>query len=257
MGLVHKTGWRLAQYLATSLRPYHVQRLAILFAEHGRPQSERLSYTCPLCGYAGRFDPIFASEAMRFGGECPDCKSRERHRLIKLWMDRDPRGQDFGHLLHFAPEAVLQTVLRDRCRDYQTADIEPGRADLVLNMEEIDLPDAGLDSVMANHVLEHVDDAKALREIFRILKPGGFALLTTPVIPSWTQSYEDPSIVSPAERFRHFGQEDHVRRFGSDLSDRIRAAGFALETVVADGRDTPRFGLIPGDTVYLATRPTA
>lgn len=257
MGVIHKLGWSVARHLAKSMSPYHVRRMAALFAEHGRPANERQSYVCPNCGHEGPMEPFFGSGAMRFDAQCPKCHSRERHRFLRHWMEADPRGANFGSLLHFAPEPELQVALKDRSEIYRTADITPGRADLVLNMEDIDLPDGSVDTIMANHVLEHVDDSKALPEMYRILKPGGFAVLTVPVVTSWDTSYEDGSITDKTQRFIHFGQEDHVRYFGRDIENRIRAAGFDLDVITSDGATSAKYALIPGDTIYVATHPKA
>jgi len=257
MATYHKVGYRVAKLMAEKLSVYHIRRLAILFAEHGRPEVERQSRECPICGYVGPLQPFFGSTAMRFDAHCPRCGSRERHRFIKVWMDGDPRGADLGNMLHFAPEPELTDLLRARSTTYRTADITPGRADLELDLENVDLPDGSVDSVMANHVLEHVDDRKALSEIRRILRPGGIAVLTTPVVAAWDKSYEDAGITGETDRFRHFGQPDHLRYFGRDIEDRIRSAGLDLELVVADGASAARYGLIPGDTIFLASRPAA
>lgn len=255
MSVVGKVGWRMANLMAHRLSTYHLHRLAALFVEQARPKQERQSYQCPICQYEGPMKPFFGAKAVRYDAHCPSCGSRERHRFLKLWMDTDPRGASFGDLVHFAPENELIALLRARAQSYRTADIEPGRADLVLNLEEIDLPDASVDVVMANHVLEHVDHEKALREIRRILRPGGFAILTTPVIAAWLQSYCDPDIRGAAAQYRHFGQQDHVIYFGRDIEDHIRAAGLVLEIISADGAQSARHALIPGDTIYIATRP--
>ncbi len=255
MSTVHQIGWRAANAMANRMSQYHLRRLAALYAEKSRPGIERQTYECPICGHDGPFDPVFGAKAIRFDAHCPKCKSRERHRFLKLWMDDDPRGARFGSMLHFAPEAELSDIFRARSETYATADIAPGRADLQLNLEAINLPGESIDTVTANHVLEHVNDTLALSEIRRILRPGGFAILTTPVIPAWEHSYERPFVTDPIQRFRHFGQEDHVRFFGRDIEKRICAAGFELDLFIADGAQSARYALIPGDTIYIATRP--
>lgn len=201
-------------------------------------------------------DPFFGAVGIRFDAHCPKCGSRERHRFLKLWMDQDRRGHSFTDVLHFAPEAELIDILRRRSTSYRTADLSPGVADLQLNIEAIDLPDQSVDTVIANHVLEHVDHRKALAEVRRVLRPGGLAILTTPVVHTWDESYEDPTKRGPAEQFRHFGQQDHVRYFGRDLETDIRDAGFDLECVVADGAQAAQYALVRGDTIYLAQRPS-
>lgn len=254
MTLVHKVGWRAASLMAQKLSTYHVRRLATLFAEQSRPRIERQSYDCPLCAYSGPMDPFFGANAMRFDAQCPQCESRERHRFLKLWMDEDSKAADLGDMLHFAPEPELIDVLRTRCKSYRTADITPGRADLVLNIEAIELPDESIDTVMANHVLEHVNDQRALAEIRRVLRPGGLAILTMPITASWEKSYENPTITDKAGRFRHFGQDDHLRYFGDDIRGRIHDAGFDLSLIIADGPSSAKHALIRGDTIFMASR---
>lgn len=254
-GIVSTLKRGLAAGAIKRLSPYQSRQLAMTLADQGRPEAERQSFECPLCGYVGRFNPFFGADAIRFDAHCPQCGSRERHRFIKLWLDRDPRGARFGRLIHFAPERELRPILRDRAEQYQSADID-GRADLTLNMEEIALERDSVDTIVANHVLEHVDDSKALGEMLRVLRPGGFAILTTPAVYSWADSYEDPAIEAADARYRHFGQADHVRYFGQDVEARIRAAGFDLDVVVAGGADTARYALLRGEALYIATKPT-
>lgn len=254
MGGVHKLGWSLARRLADRMSSHHTKRMAILFAEKARPMRELHDYECPLCGYQGRFSPIFGAEAIRFDGECPQCHSRERHRFLKLWMDAAPRCQSFGRFLHFAPEPILTKELQGKCQSYKTADIEAGRADLVLDIQQIDLPDESIDTIMANHVLEHVDDRKALREMYRVLKPGGFAILTVPIVEGWSETYEDPTKRGPGLQFLHFGQDDHIRILGHDFERHIAEAGFRLETHSTTGADCARHGLTRGEKIYVALR---
>ena len=145
-------------------------------------------------------------------------------------------------------------MLKKRVGRYESADIAPGRADRVLNIEAIAMPDASYDCVLCSHVLEHVDDAKALSEIFRVLKPGGVALIMLPVIEGWAHTYENPQVTTPEERKRHYGQADHVRYYGADVRERIGAAGFALEEFTAEGPDVLTYALQRGEKVFIATK---
>jgi len=127
--------------------------------------------------------------------------------------------------------------------------------DLKLNIEAIDLADRSFDGVICSHVLEHVDDVAALAELFRVLKPDGVALLAVPIVEGWETSYEDPTIIDEYDRLVHFGQEDHVRRYGRDFRDRVRQAGFVLTEFAVNGHDSVEYSIIPGERVFIARRP--
>ena len=107
---------------------------------------------------------------------------------------------------------------------------------------------------MCNHVLEHVDDKKALRELARILRPNGVLICTVPIVDGWALSYENDQITEPVDRELHFGQSDHVRIYGRDFHDRLHAAGFEVTEYTAIGSDAVRYGLLPGETVYFCKK---
>ncbi|MDE3115804.1 MAG: class I SAM-dependent methyltransferase [Pseudomonadota bacterium] len=226
---------------------------ASYIASRCRKLSRRYPRVCNICRYEGPFGP--AGKGTRNDAKCPRCKSAERYRLFKLWQDRQPEALQGKDILHFAPEKSISALVRPLARSYRTADITPGRADMVLNIEAIDLPDASLDAVICFHVLEHVDDARALSEMFRVLRPGGTAALMVPIVEGWARTYESPAITAPDQRTLHFGQFDHVRYYGADLRERIRAAGFRLEEFTAEEPDVLRHGLIRGEKVFVATKP--
>lgn len=255
MGALRRMSWAAIDRVASSMRPYDLNRIGLMLLRKARPIEEIHSYECPLCGYEGHFEEVVGATSIRLSAQCPECHSRERHRFLKIWMESVPEFGHFGEFLHFAPEPVLTAFLKERCGKYVTADIEEGRADIVLNIEDIDLPDQSLDGLMANHVLEHVDASKALSELFRVLKPGATAILTFPAVHEWYQSYEPAGITNNKERHRHFGQQDHVRWFGREIDDHIKEAGFDLNFVTTTGADSARYGLIPGDSIFSATRP--
>ena len=201
---------------------------------------------CPICGHLGGFSAY--GDPPRYDAECPECHSLERHRLLCLAL-RERRLDADLKILHFAAEKAVARLLPQS--DYVSADLQPGRGDVVLNIEAIDRPDASYDLVVASHVLEHVDDRRALSELRRILRPGGTLIVMAPVIEGWEISYEDKKISTAADRRLHFGQADHVRFFGRDLRQRIRDAGFLLEEFSADGASSVRHGLIPGERVFF------
>lgn len=208
---------------------------------------------CPICGYQGPFAPW--GKLPRPDAMCPGCSSLERHRLFKLAFDQTRPFSPGGSLLHFAPETAVARFVRPLCSNYVTTDFLRDDVDLKLNIEALELPDGSFDALICSHVLEHVDDRAALAELFRILKPGGVALLAVPMVEGWDTSYEDPRITGQGDRLVHFGQEDHVRRYGRDFRDRVRQAGFLLTEFVRDGADSVRYSIIPGERVFIAAKP--
>jgi SAM-dependent methyltransferase len=205
---------------------------------------------CSLCGYRGWFTP--AGRPQRIDVRCPRCGSTERSRLMALWIGRNAQWLSTASALHFAPERGMADLLRKSARHYVSADLAPGRADRVINIESIDAPDASFDCVICSHVLEHVDDRRALREIYRVLSPGGLALIMLPVIEGWARTYETEAARTPEERKRHFGQSDHLRLYGADVRERIRSAGFDLDEFTAEGEDVLRYGLQRGEKLFIA-----
>lgn len=211
--------------------------------------------TCPICRYHGSFTAFGLPP--RIDARCGKCGSLERHRLFALWIERTPRAFGAGmHVLHFAPEIQMTPLIREKVLVYETADLSDKRAVTHrINIEETGLPDAAYDRIVCSHVLEHVDDAKALAEIFRMLRPGGIALLATPICEGWAETYENPAVTDAAGRRVHFGQGDHVRLYGRDFRDRVRAAGFDLAEFTAVEPDVLTYGLMRGETLFIATKP--
>lgn len=181
---------------------------------------------CPCCGWRGyRFEPFGNRALYREDAACPICGSLERHRAARLLLrDRIPRGQ---RVLHMAPEGLMIPWIVGLSCEYLNADLHN------LAMVKMDLTDTGLadDSktlVWCSHVLEHIpDDRAALAEVRRILAPGGLLVLQVPIGGETT--FEDPSVTTDEGRLEKFLQEDHVRLYGRDLADRVRAAGFECE----------------------------
>lgn len=130
-----------------------------------------------------------------------------------------------------------------------------------MDIHHMPFQDDSFDVVLCNHVLEHVnDDRLALREIYRVLRPGGWAILQSPVDPTRETTFEDPSITSLREREKNFGQADHVRLYGRDYALRIREAGFLVEEVDFTGQLLPteieRYALPVGEKIYKAVKPS-
>lgn len=210
--------------------------------------------SCNLCGYRGRFD-VFGHPP-RYDARCAGCGSLERHRLIALFALREDFFAPLHVVLHFAPEVQLTPLIKSLSPTYETADRSERRPMThFIDIEDTGLPSDRYDRIICNHVLEHVDDRRALPELFRIMKPGGKAILTTPIVEGWANTYENPAITTPADRLLHFGQADHVRIYGRDFRDRIRSAGFTLSEYTAVEPDVLTYGLTRGETLFIATKP--
>jgi SAM-dependent methyltransferase len=185
--------------------------------------------SCPCCG--GSFRKL-KPHGERPNASCPGCGSLERHRL--LWLYLVEHGDLFRRgtrVLHFAPEPALRESLSSIPGvRYTGADLIPGPGVVALDITAIELDDASVDVVLCNPVLEHVpDDRTAMRELCRVLRRGGRAIMQHPVDYGRLETYEDWSIVTPQGRLRAFGQEDHVRVYGRDFEQRLVNAGFRVE----------------------------
>lgn len=211
-------------------------------------------FDCPNCGRAGRFRAV--GDPPRFNACCSHCGSRERHRLFRRMLDVRPELVAGRKILHFAPEDCLSDAIQSLSGEYVSGDLVRHRAQRVLNVEHLAESDESYDVVIACHLLEHVEDGSALANIHRVLRPGGHALLMMPVVEGWDETYEDCTVQGAAGRRRHFGQHDHLRYYGRDVRERIRAAGFDLEEFTALAPDVMRYSLLRGDKVFIARKPS-
>ncbi|MPZ76522.1 MAG: methyltransferase domain-containing protein [Deltaproteobacteria bacterium] len=217
--------------------------------------------TCPCCGWHFRGFLPFGVVVKRTHALCPRCGSLERHRLLWLYLKNRTDLFDRNHrVLHFAPERIFAKVFRTMpLLHYVSADLSSKRARLKTDIMDIPCKDNSFDVVLCNHVLEHVaDDQKAMRELCRVLSPGGWAILQTPIDTQRAKTFEDPTITSPSERERAFGQHNHVRLYGRDYKERLEKAGF---TVKVDGyagglekRELVKYGL-PDEEIYFCRKP--
>jgi len=215
--------------------------------------------TCPVCSRSFRQFLPYGRINPRPNALCPNCLSLERHRLIWLYLQQKTTFFTAPHhVLHIAPEACFikrfETLHGDR---YITADIESPLAKVKMDIHQIPFPENTFTVVLCNHVLEHVaDDIKAMSEIHRVLQPGGFAIMQIPFFnPIPDVTFEDPTITDKREREKIFGQDDHVRKYGHDYTQRIARAGL---TPVADefvnqlpDEVRKKYGLVKGETIYV------
>ncbi len=189
---------------------------------------------CPVCGARRRKFLPYGYSTLRDNALCPSCLSLERHRLLWLYLTRETdifsRKLD---LIHIAPEVCMMRHLkRSQNVEYTTADLESPLADMHFDVQSIPLPDDSYDVIICNHIMEHVmDDVKAMGELHRIMKPGGWGVVLSPVERDREFTYEDDSITDPAERSRIFGQYDHRRVYGRDYAARLSSVGFEVDAV--------------------------
>lgn len=185
-------------------------------------------FYCPLCeGVYRKFLP--AGVIPRPNAICPGCESFERHRLLwltlqALWETRTiTKG---GRMLHVAPEAAIAKKFQEDY-DYLSVDLDGSNAMQAMDITAINIANGNFDAIVCNHVLEHIpEDRKALAELYRVLKPGGWASIQVPIMGETTQ--EDLSITDPQEREQLYGQSDHVRQYGKDFKLRLEEAGFKV-----------------------------
>jgi SAM-dependent methyltransferase len=194
---------------------------------------------CPCC--ERHFSAFwFFGKPMRFNVLCPSCGSLERHRLIWLFLfSREEKLITNGaKLLHIAPEkAFFRKFKREKQVQYFPADKFISGNHYPRGTKEIDIlnityPNDFFDAILCCHVLEHVDnDIQAMKEFYRVLKSGGWAILQVPIDYNRADTFEDSSITAPEEREKYFGQYDHVRLYGRDYPQRLMQAGFKVECV--------------------------
>ena len=192
---------------------------------------------CPVCGCRRRRFLPYGYVTSRDNALCPRCLSLERHRLLWLWLVRESdlgRGaMALPRMLHIAPELSLMRrfskMYAREAERYVTADLESPLADMHFDVQDIPLEDGAFDVVICNHIMEHVeDDRRAMRELHRILRRGGWGVVLSPVEREREHTFEDDSITDREERTRIFGQYDHRRIYGRDYADRLREAGFEV-----------------------------
>jgi SAM-dependent methyltransferase len=236
-------------------------------------------FRCPVCGSSVRklLESGYQFPVLRelevVGGEhfendmCPVCFASSRARLVHSYLVAESRirgQQGPTRVLHVAPErGIAEWLMQLQAVDYIAADLAPEQYEyppsMKVDVTRIQFPDAQFDLVVCNHVLEHVpDDGVAMREIYRVLKPGGSAILQVPISAKLTTTLEDPMITDPRERERVFGQRDHVRIYAADYAQRLTRAGFLVrvfDPVKQWGIDAvSRLRLNPREKIFIGRK---
>lgn len=195
----------------------------------------------------------------------PGTLSLERHRLLWLFLKQKTAFFDEPiRLLHVAPEQCFYGRFRKMTNvGYVTADLNSPIADIKMDLHDIPLEDDAFDVIFCNHVLEHVrDDRRCMRELCRVMKPGGWGIFQVPMDVNRQKTFEDPTVTDPQERERLFWQKDHVRLYGRDYKNRLEESGFEVEIIdflSTLGREkTERFRLRSpsnDNDIYLVRKP--
>lgn len=208
---------------------------------------------CPVCGKVNAgFDPLpdfYANNAKKNGyihfgkGEmtpletysCSNCGASDRERLYAYWIESCPKHKILTsniRIIHFAPETNLSLKLKNLLGErYQSADLVMHDCDFMVNIMCMPFKDESYDFFICSHVLEHVEsDDNAISELYRITKKGGCGILMAPIVVGLENTIEDPAVTDEAERWRLFGQNDHVRLYAhSDYVSKIRKHGFRVQ----------------------------
>jgi len=231
-------------------------------------------YRCPFCigGFrefhsAGFPFPILKEVDVIAAGyrehvRCPMCNSSNRERSIFLFLQSQGffSGDKELRVLHIAPERALQKFMKRLPKMTHTSiDLASPSADMAMDINQLVFPNETFDLVICNNVLEHIpDDVHAMREIFRVLKGGGWALLMVPIATKLQKTFEDDSVTTESERERVFGQSDHVRIYAMDFEDRVREAGFDVERMLPERflnkEQISEYAIDSREAIYWATK---
>ena len=192
-------------------------------------------YTDPIDGKSYRKFLPYGYENIRENALAPGTLSLERHRLFWLYLKNETSFFTSENLrvLHFAPEqAFLQRFRKLKHLQYTTTDLHSPIADVKADICNLPFEDNAYDFIICNHVLEHIpDDTKAMEELYRVLAPGGTAIIQVPYDKNRETTFEDNSITDRDERARIFGQYDHVRIYGMDYFKKLADVGFNAEAI--------------------------
>lgn len=218
-------------------------------------------YEDPIDGKTFKSFLPYGYESVRENVLSPSTLSLERHRLLWLYLkhktDLLTRPQK---LLHFAPEQCFYRLFKEsNTIDYTTTDLNSPLADVHADICNLPFADNEFDFILCNHVLEHIpDDQTAMQEIYRVLKPGGTAILQIPLEHDREETFEDDSITDRKERARIFGQYDHVRVYGMDYFERLDHIGFIVDAVdytkELGAKQVDRYRLAPGELIPVVKK---
>lgn len=253
---------KLYKYLLNNLPRPLLIRLSYIFKIFAPLAYYGNNVYCPVCENNFRkFLSYGSNKAHRENVLCPYDLTLERHRLMWLFLKTTKFFETSDlKVLHIAPEQCFYPIFRKQKNlDYTTADLESPLADLHFDLHKIPLEDNTYDTIFCNHVLEHVeDDLMCIKELYRVMKPGGWGIFQVPIDHNNSKTYEDKSITDPKQRELHFWQKDHVRLYGNDYPKRLEEGGFKVE--VFDPKkslkevDYKKLKLNPSELIFIAQK---
>tara|TARA_B100000287_G_scaffold112192_1_gene104511 strand:- start:1409 stop:2161 length:753 start_codon:yes stop_codon:yes gene_type:complete len=191
-------------------------------------------FTDPIDGKSYRKFLPYGHKKIRLNALCPGTLSLERHRLLWLYLTRETSFlKENNKVLHIAPEQAFYKRFKEiRFWDYLTLDLRSPIADIKADITNLPFDENVFDLIICNHVLEHIQDDKiAMKEIYRVLKKNGVAIMQIPIDTKRPKTYEDPKITTNKKREELFGQYDHVRIYGNDFFDRLTSVGFKTKKI--------------------------
>ncbi|PQB03738.1 class I SAM-dependent methyltransferase [Aureitalea marina] len=219
-------------------------------------------YTDPIDGRSYKRFLDYGYTRIRSNVLSPGTLSLERHRLFWLYLKLETSFfESPTKVLHFAPEQAFYKRFRKlKNLDYTTTDLNSPLADVKADICQLPFADNEYDFIICNHVLEHIpDDIQAMKELFRVLAPGGTAILQVPYEADRKQTFQDDSITDPEERSRIFGQYDHVRVYGMDYFERLAKVGFEVEAIdytnQFSAEQIDRYRLAKGELLPVCRKP--
>ena len=208
------------------------------------------NFTDPIDGKSYRKFLPYGYGKQRENALSPGTLSLERHRQMWLFLQNETDFFTKNYkVLHIAPEQeFLRKFKKMKNLDYTSTDLFSPIVDIKADILDLPFEDESFDVIFCNHVLEHIeDDRKAMSELYRVMKKGGWGILQVPMKNSLEKTYEDFTITDPKERQKHFGQYDHVRWYGMDYFDRLKSVGFDAEANFYSQKfsdaDIKKFGL--------------
>lgn len=202
------------------------------------------TFTDPIDGKSFRMFLPYGYGNQRNNVLSPSTLSLERHRLLWLYLQNETAfftSKEKIKVLHFAPEQAFYKVFRHQKNlNYTTTDLLSPLADVKADICNLPFQDNQYDVILCNHVLEHIpNDTKAMQELYRVLKPGGMAILQIPQDLHREITFFDDTITNQKERAKIFGQYDHVRIYGRDYFNKLRSIGFTVDEFDYTSKLTP------------------